>query len=97
MPASSSAARTVSFASANGGRSGKIRPKSTPLAGTPAPVIARCNAALNKVLADPAVVEKLAGLGYIPGPGEPGKFTEVLRQQIEELTMRAKAAGIEQQ
>jgi tripartite-type tricarboxylate transporter receptor subunit TctC len=66
-------------------------------AGTPAPIIARANAAMNKVLADPAMATKLAGLGYLPGPGEPAKFTQVLRQQIEELTARAKAAGIEQQ
>jgi tripartite-type tricarboxylate transporter receptor subunit TctC len=66
-------------------------------AATPQPIIARANAALNKVLADPAVIAKLEGLGYVAGPGEPGKFTAVLRQQIEELAMRARAAGIEQQ
>jgi tripartite-type tricarboxylate transporter receptor subunit TctC len=66
-------------------------------AATPQPIIARANAALNKVLADPAVIAKLEGLGYVAGPGEPDKFTNVLRQQIEELAMRARAAGIEQQ
>jgi len=35
LPISISAARTLSFASANGGREGKIRPKSTLLAGAP--------------------------------------------------------------
>ncbi len=66
-------------------------------AATPAPIIARANAALNKVLADPAIVAKLEGMGYVAGPGEPGKFTDTLRQQIQELAMRARAAGIEQQ
>ncbi len=66
-------------------------------AATPQPIIARANAALNRVLADPAVVAKLEGMGYVTGPGEPGKFTNVLRQQITELAMRARAAGIEQQ
>jgi hypothetical protein len=37
IPTSSRTDRTVSFASANGGRSGKIRPKSMLLAGAPAP------------------------------------------------------------
>ena len=66
-------------------------------AATPQPIIARANAAMNKVLAEPAIVAKLAGLGYMPGPGEPGKFTETLRQQIPWLVERAKAAGIEAQ
>src|ERR1700733_14715132 len=37
IPTSSSAARTVSLGSANGGSSGKIRPKSAGLAGAPPP------------------------------------------------------------
>ena len=66
-------------------------------AATPAPTVARANAALNKVLADPVVVTKLEGMGYITGPGDPAKFSAVLRQQIEELPKLARAAGIEQQ
>jgi hypothetical protein len=38
LPTSTSAARTVLFASANGGNFGKIRPKSTRLAGRPSPI-----------------------------------------------------------
>ena len=66
-------------------------------AATPAPIIARANAALNKVLAEPAVIAKLEGLGYVPGPGAPGRFTDVLKREIPELAARARAAGIEPQ
>jgi tripartite-type tricarboxylate transporter receptor subunit TctC len=66
-------------------------------AGTPAPVVARANAALNKVLADPAVVAKLEGMGYVTGPGAPDRFFNFLRAEIPRLAERARAAGIEQQ
>ncbi len=66
-------------------------------AATPAPIVARANAAINKVLADPAIIAKLEGMGYVAGPGEPAKFTETLRRQIPLLVDRARAAGIEPQ
>ena len=64
-------------------------------AGTPAPVIARANAALNKVLQLPELGERLARLGYAPRGSEPAYFHAFLREQIETLTARAKEAGLE--
>ncbi|GGC42206.1 hypothetical protein GCM10011504_20830 [Siccirubricoccus deserti] len=64
-------------------------------AGTPAPVVARANAAMNKVLASPEFADRVARLGYVPRPTEPEWFRSFLRDQIKELTQRAKEAGIE--
>ncbi|MBV1798251.1 tripartite tricarboxylate transporter substrate binding protein [Siccirubricoccus sp. G192] len=64
-------------------------------AGTPAPVIARANAALNKVLQLPELGERLARLGYAPRGSEPAYFRSFLQEQIETLTARAKEAGLE--
>ena len=64
-------------------------------AGTPAPVIARANAAMNKALAQPEFTEKVARLGYVPRGTAPEEFRTFLRGQIEELTTRAKEAGLE--
>ncbi len=66
-------------------------------AATPAPIVARANAALNKVLADPAVTPRLAQLGYVPAPGRPEAFTELLRREIPFLSNLARDSGIEQQ
>ncbi len=63
--------------------------------GTPAPVIARANAALNKVLQLPELGERLGRLGYAPRGSAPEYFHTFLRGQIETLTMRAKEAGLE--
>jgi tripartite-type tricarboxylate transporter receptor subunit TctC len=64
-------------------------------AGTPAPVIARANAALNKVLNQPEFTERVARLGYVPRPTEPEWFRTFLQGQIRELGERAREAGIE--
>jgi tripartite-type tricarboxylate transporter receptor subunit TctC len=64
-------------------------------AGTPAPVIARANAAMNKVLAMPEFATRIASLGFVPKPTEPEWFRTYLRGQIEEYARRAKEAGIE--
>ncbi|WP_149536877.1 Bug family tripartite tricarboxylate transporter substrate binding protein [Siccirubricoccus phaeus] len=64
-------------------------------AGTPAPVVAKANAALNKVLRQGEFAEKVARLGYVPRAEEPEWFRTFLQAQIGELTSRAKEAGIE--
>jgi len=64
-------------------------------AATPAPVIARANAAMNKVLASPDFAERVGRLGYTPRPTEPEWFREYLRGQIETLTRQAREAGLE--
>jgi tripartite-type tricarboxylate transporter receptor subunit TctC len=65
-------------------------------AATPAPIIARANAAMNKVLASPDFAERVGRLGYTPRPTEPEWFRDYLRRQIETLTRQAREAGLEQ-
>jgi len=62
---------------------------------TPPAIIARANAALRQVLAEPALVERLALLGYVPTPSSPEEFGAILEQRMRELTERAKQAGLE--
>lgn len=66
-------------------------------AATPAPIIARANAALNKVLGDAELKERLARLGYAPRGSTPQEFQDFLRNQITVLTQRAREAGLDQQ
>ena len=42
--------------------------------GTPAPLIARLNETIVKILNDPPVKEKLAGLGLVVGPVTPAEL-----------------------
>ncbi|TDH63625.1 tripartite tricarboxylate transporter substrate binding protein [Dankookia rubra] len=64
-------------------------------AGTPAPVIARANAAMNAVLSSAEFADRVAKLGYVPKPTEPEWFRTFLAGQIKELGDRAREAGIE--
>ncbi|WP_169747470.1 Bug family tripartite tricarboxylate transporter substrate binding protein [Belnapia moabensis] len=64
-------------------------------AATPAPIVTRANAAMNAALADPGFIEKVGRLGYVPRGSTPGEFHAFLRGQIEEMTVRAKEAGLE--
>ena len=64
-------------------------------AATPAPIVARANAAMNKVLGSPEFAERVARLGYAPRPSEPEAFREFLRGQIETLSRQAREAGLE--
>lgn len=66
-------------------------------AATPAPIITRANAALNKVLGDAELRERLARLGYAPRGSAPQEFQDFLRNQITVLSERAREAGLEQQ
>ena len=50
--------------------------------GTPAPVIARLNAAFNEALADPAIRQKMLDLGFIPVGGTPDAYATVVRTEI---------------
>ncbi len=47
-------------------------------AGTPAPLIARLNAAFNEAMADPATRQKLMDLGFIPIGGTPESYAAVI-------------------
>ena len=51
-------------------------------AGTPAPVVARLNAAFNEALADPATRRKLLELGFVPVGGPPQNYATMLATEI---------------
>jgi tripartite-type tricarboxylate transporter receptor subunit TctC len=61
---------------------------------TPAAIVARLNAELNAVLADPAAREKLATLGIEPAPGTPEQFADEMRRDLARYAPVVKAAGI---
>lgn len=62
-------------------------------AGTPAPVVARLNAALVKVLADPAVKKKLAEQGAEPYSETPEQFAEFIRKESAKWSKVVKESG----
>jgi len=61
---------------------------------TPRPVIDRLNRELNAVLADPAIVEKLATLGITAAPGTPEALSERMRADLTKYGAVVKAANI---
>lgn len=61
---------------------------------TPKAVIDKLNAELNAVLADPAVRERLSGLGITPTPGAPEKFAAEIQRDLQRYGQVVKAANI---
>ena len=66
-------------------------------AGTPPKVVSRLNEAINKVLADPAMQEKLKSLGMMPSPVTPQEFAAVVREDQKLWTRVVKDGNIEAQ
>jgi tripartite-type tricarboxylate transporter receptor subunit TctC len=62
--------------------------------GTPAPVVERLNAAVNKALATDKVREALAKLGTDPGGGTPDAFGALVRNETAHWSKVIKDAGI---
>jgi tripartite-type tricarboxylate transporter receptor subunit TctC len=62
-------------------------------AGTPAPVVARLNGALVKVLADAEVKKKLAEQGAEPYAEKPEQFAEFIRKETAKWSQVVKASG----
>lgn len=62
-------------------------------AGTPAPVIARLNAEITKVLADPALREKFASQGLEVVTGTPQQFGEFVKKDTERWREAVTASG----
>jgi len=62
-------------------------------AGTPAPVVARLNGALVKVLADPEVKKKLAEQGAEPYSEKPEQFAEFIRKETAKWSKVVKDSG----
>lgn len=63
-------------------------------AGTPAPIVARLNEAIEKSLAKPETKDRLKGLGAIPVGGSPEKFKAFLEKDVERWSRVIKVAGI---
>lgn len=61
---------------------------------TPPAVLARLNAELNAVLADPAVRDRLGVLGIEPAPGTPEQFRQQMQRDLAAYGAIVKAAGI---
>ena len=64
-------------------------------AGTPAAVVGRFNAALEKVLGQPEVRERLGRLGFAPRAMQPEQWRDYLQNQITSLTRLAREVGLE--
>ena len=62
-------------------------------AGTPKAIVERIAAEGNKVLADPALVERLAGQGAEPAPGTPAQLATLLRDDLKLWQGIVKASG----
>jgi tripartite-type tricarboxylate transporter receptor subunit TctC len=63
-------------------------------AGTPREVVALLNAAVNKVLQQPAVREKYAGVGAITTGGTPEQFTAYIAEDLARWTKVVKDANV---
>lgn len=63
-------------------------------AGTPAGVVARLNAEINKALETPAVAQQLAAEGAIPAPATPQAFGELIAKEIPRWAEVVKAGNV---
>jgi tripartite-type tricarboxylate transporter receptor subunit TctC len=62
--------------------------------GTPAPIVAQLNAAMNKAIKTDKVRDALAKLGTDPGGGTPEEFGQLVRSEVAHWTRVIKDAGI---
>jgi tripartite-type tricarboxylate transporter receptor subunit TctC len=65
--------------------------------GTPKPIVDRLNAALNKVLAMPAVKQKLDRIGVVPMTGTAAEFDKRVQADIKFWKGAIEVAGIKPQ
>ncbi|MES2714002.1 MAG: tripartite tricarboxylate transporter substrate-binding protein, partial [Pseudomonadota bacterium] len=63
-------------------------------AGTPAPIVARLNGALREALAQPAIRERLEGLGYGIVGNTPEAFANTLAAEHASMAALIRDAGI---
>jgi tripartite-type tricarboxylate transporter receptor subunit TctC len=63
-------------------------------AGTPAAIVSRLNAEVNRALRDPDVIRKLAAQGIAPAGGSAEEFQATISRDIRKWTEVARAAGI---
>ena len=62
--------------------------------GTPKEIVERISAEFAKAVKDPAIVERIAQLGYLPIAGGPADYAENLRREIEKYSHLVRAANI---
>jgi tripartite-type tricarboxylate transporter receptor subunit TctC len=63
-------------------------------AGTPKAVVERMNAEVNKALADPAIRERFAMLGFEPAGGTPAEFASVVQRDAAKWSKVIKDASV---
>jgi tripartite-type tricarboxylate transporter receptor subunit TctC len=63
-------------------------------AGTPAAVVARLNAEINKALALPEVAQQLAVEGAVPTPGTPQAFSQLIARELPRWAEVVKAGNV---
>ncbi len=63
-------------------------------AGTPAAAIQRLNDAASRVLAQPALVERMSGAGNTPAPTTPAEGTALVRREHQVFGEVIRAASI---
>ena len=61
---------------------------------TPEPIVARLSAALPRILAEPEMAAKLAGLGFTPAPLEAAAFAEFQRAEVARWRALVELTGI---
>jgi tripartite-type tricarboxylate transporter receptor subunit TctC len=63
-------------------------------AGTPHEIVGRLNAELNKIIATPAMRERMIGLGYEPVGGTPEEFGKFIQSELAKWAPVVKAANV---
>jgi len=63
-------------------------------AGTPAAVVTRLNAEINKALQNPQVAQQLDGEGAVPVPGSPQAFGELIAREIPRWVKVVRAGNV---
>src|SRR5690606_37652866 len=66
-------------------------------AGMPPEIVARLNAAINQIVSDPQVRQRLAGLGFDAFSGTPESFATFVSEQLDLWGTLIKDAGIQPQ
>ena len=63
-------------------------------AGTPADIVAKWNAEINRVVGLPEFQERLAAMGATPKVGTPAEFNAFLKSEVERYAKVVKAANV---